>query len=792
MIFFYLGVFLLSSTTLMYELVLTRLLSVICWYYLAFVSVSMAMFGMTAGSLWVHFRPQLFSAAEIPRRLCQAALAMAASLPLALVTLLAVPIEISYSAETFFSFLLFTSIISVPFFFSGVGICLALTRCPFPIARVYSADLIGAALGCLGAIGLMRLLDAPSAILAISALVFLAAAAFRYHQSPAGTATKPLLWALALFSLALANSCTLYGIQPIWSKGAIDPRQGLLDEVWNPISKVTVVAPPPGPPYMWGASPRLPALRTEYLLMDIDNSATTPIFRFDGNLSAVSFLNFDVTSLADQLRPHGSAAIIGMGGGRDVLAAATQQFRRIVAIEVNPSIVDLVTRQYAPYSGLDSLPQLEVHNDEGRTYLTRSREKFDVIQASLVDTWAATSAGAFALTENGLYTVDAWRIFYHHLAPGGLITFTRWNYGPDAAQTRRMFSLAMATLLAEGADRPADHLALIGSRRVATLLVCNQPFSSADLDALNKLVSFFQFDPIYIPGHSVRDPVLATIASARSAADLLTLRDPEGLDVSPAFDSAPFFFNSVPLRLLPRLIASLGIVGNLRALAFLLCFLAAAVVLLFFVILLPLLRLGSAGPPDAPRTGLAGGIVYFVAIGLGFLLVEMAFVQQLSIFLGQPIYSLAAVLGGLILASGAGSLLSGKLSASSPAVSRIPAVAACLVIAAMSARLVHFIHAYAALGLPQRVALCLLLVAPCGLLMGGCFPLGLERMRLLGHQRNLPWMWALNGAASVLASFLAVIISMESSLAASALLGAACYAVAALALPWTPVPNATG
>ena len=267
-------------------------------------------------------------------------------------------------------------------------------------------------------------------------------------------------------------------------------------------------------------------------------------------------------------------------------------------------------------------------------------------------------------------------------------------------------------------------------------------------------------------------------------AELSALRNSEELDISPTYDSAPFFFSSLRLRRLPALLRTIGTVGNLRALAFLLCFLAASVALLFVAVLLPLLRHSATGPSASSPRVLAGGIAYFIAIGLGFLIVEIALVQQLSIFLGEPIYSLAVVLGGLILATGAGSLLSGAIPASSAGFSRLPAVAACVAIAAMSTVLVPFIHRYAALVLWQRAALSLALVTPCGLLMGGCFPVGLERMRRLGQEQNLAWMWALNGCASVLASFLAVVVAMESSLTTAALLGAGCYALAALVLPW--------
>src|ERR1017187_10122527 len=169
---FFLGLLLLCASTLMYEIALTRLLSVVSWYYLAFVSIYMAMFGMTAGALAVQFRPDLFTDDLISRRLVQSALAMAVSLPLSLMTMLAVPLYVVLAAQTAYNFLLFSAIISVQFFFSGIAVCLSLTRMPFPMGRIYFADLMGAAVGCIGSVVLLGLVDAPSAIFMVSALLF--------------------------------------------------------------------------------------------------------------------------------------------------------------------------------------------------------------------------------------------------------------------------------------------------------------------------------------------------------------------------------------------------------------------------------------------------------------------------------------------------------------------------------------------------------------------------------------------------------------------------------------------
>jgi hypothetical protein len=779
--FFFIALFLICASTLMYEVVLTRLLSVVSWYYLAFVSVSMGMFGMTAGALAVQLSPGFFAPAVVPRRMTQAASAMALSLPPALLTMLAVPVDVSLSLQTVYSFILFSAVISVPFFFSGVTVCLALTRTAFPVGRVYFADLLGAGAGCLCAIGLLRVLDGPSAVLAISGVVFLSAASYALHAGDPVGARRWVAGAAVLTILAGLNASTLYGIQPIWVKGKIDRRTRILSELWNPISKVRAWQPTRGTPLMWGASARMPEVQIESINLDIDNDAATPLHRFRGDMAEFEFLKYDVTSLAARLRRGGTAAIIGFGGGRDAMVAALYGFRRIVGIEVNDAVVELSTRRLDWFSGLSRLPGLEVHVDEGRSWLTRSGQTFDVIQASMVDTWAATSAGSLALSENALYTVDGWRVFYRHLAPGGLLTFTRWNAGPEVSQTHRMFSVAWATLLSEGVTEPGRHLALVAGGPVATLLLSNRPLGPQDLQELRDRARDMEFRILFLPGETTEVPELRLIAAATTLDDLAGLRNVSLLDYSPVYDRSPFFFNSVHLSRLPELVRTAHAGGNLRALVFVLCFMLAAATLLLLTIALPLSR--TVRRAGGPRVVLAGAVAYFVAIGVAFMLVEIALMQQLSMFLGHPIYSLVVVLAVLIVSSGLGSLASERLRLQSALVGRAPAMFAAATIILCAQLVVPLTHWFTAAGLLERALVSVAVVAPCGLVMGFCFPVGMRWMASLRQQQNLPWMWALNGAASVLGSFLALIISMETSIAACLLTGAGVYAFAGLALP---------
>lgn len=790
MFVFLVGLSLVCASTLMYEIVLTRLLSAVCWYYLAFVSVSMAMFGMTAGALAVQLRSKWFTLDQISNRILQASFATAASLPIALIVALAIPIDFSFALETLFSFLLFSSVIAVPFFFSGVAVCLALTRSSFPIGRVYFADLFGASMGSLAAVLLLKMIDAPSGIFVISALLFLGSAAFAAYAKNDLYRRRSLALAVAMLVIAGLNASTLHGIQPIWTKGKIDLRDNLAAEVWNPISKVRALRPGFGPPQMWGPSVHMPSVKVHEMQLDIDDDAGTAMVHFQGDLAPFRYLRYDVTSLGAQMR-SGSAAVIGVGGGRDVMNCAVNGFNRIVGIEINSAIVRLDTRRFVSFSGFDKIPGLEIHNDEGRSYLTRTNEKFDLIQASLVDTWAATSAGALTLVENALYTVDAWRIFHDHLKPGGLITFSRWYTGGEAAQTYRLFSVAWAMLLDEGVENPDRNVALLATDRISTIVVSNQPLSEADLATIRAFAAEMDFKILFLPGQQTSISELRRISALHDLGALARLRDAGDFDLSPVFDSSPYFFNSVRLRNIARLIIRGGRGSNLRALLFVFTFMMAAVILVLVVIVLPLR--GWSRQQSGVRAPV-GGIVYFVSIGIGFMLIEIAMMQQLSIFLGHPIYSLVTVLGGLILSTGLGSLASDRVRVGSRIASLAPATVAALTILLYSAAVIPIIHRFTAGMLWQRVAVSLGLVMPCGLLMGFCFPVGLRWMSLLKQEHNLPWMWALNGAAATVGSFAAVVISMETSITTCVLCAVACYLIAALAvLPGSrdlsPVPS---
>ena len=339
---------------------------------------------------------------------------------------------------------------------------------------------------------------------------------------------------------------------------------------WNSFSRVDIGTTENTRPFLWGPSPRFADEWTTPLTqryMRIDGAAGTTLYRFEGRRDELSFLKYDVTTLAYSIRNTGKAAVIGVGGGRDILSAYHFGFDDITGVDINPIFIANLARRHTDFSRVAALPGVRLHVDEARSWFTRTPERFDLIQMSLIDTWAATGVGAFSLTENGLHTVEAWKIFLGRLTDTGVYTVSRW-YSPDnPAETGRLVSLAKAALFGLGVENPEKHLYLAGLGRRATLVVSRAPLSGADLAALARTSREMQYQPLLVPGVASRNPTLRRIQNARSTRELFDLSDGGILDYRPPTDSRPFFFNQLRLSDLPGFLlgkneALTGVVGG--------------------------------------------------------------------------------------------------------------------------------------------------------------------------------------------------------------------------------------
>ena len=794
---YYAGMFCITAATLVLQIIQTRILSVVLWYYLAFFVISMAMFGLTLGAVYVYLKGERFTQRTLSDDLAKLSAAFALSTAISLAIQMTLTPVTGISVTAFIIWLELAACLFVPFFFSGAVVSLALTRSPFPIGIVYGVDLAGAAFGCLCVLVLLSFTDGPSAVLYVSGLAALGTiffAASRIGERSDGSRFLSMLverkyWLiLLLFLVAFVNS-ELLGtgrLKPIVAKDRIEfPGQPLLFEDWNSFSRIGVERGRPAKfPKLWGPSPAFTGLDNEIgeRYLHIDGLAGTPSYEVRGDLKKAQFLKYDVTNLVYYLPGLEKTAVIGVGAGRDVLSARVFGVPSVTGIEINPIFIELLepTHPLADYSGIGSLPGVVFEIDEARSWFARTDESFDVIQMSLIDTWAATGAGAYTLTENGLYTVEAWNIFLRRLTEDGVFTVSRWYASGDVNETGRMVSLAVATLMSMHVDDPGKHIFLAASGHVANLLISNSPFSMASLDQLEQVVDDLQYDVLISPRATPRHEVLARIIGSESIKELNEYTSGLALDLTPPTDTRPFFFNQLPLSNIGKVLelssearasVTVGVVnGNLYAVLTLLILFIISLIFVLATIIVPLRPAIAA----AGRKLAWSGTAYFVLIGVGFMMIEIGLLQRLSVFLGHPVYSLSIVLFSMILFTGIGSIISEfiTLKKSGPIVAWSVATGSYLI--GLTVWLPGTLLSFDSSSLLIRAMICMLLIAPAGLLMGYGFPTGM-RLVSAANDRQKPWFWGINGASGVLASALAIACSIAYGIDTTIVIGALCY-----------------
>ena len=786
------GILLISFAVLLVELLLTRIFSVTMFYHLSFMVVSLAMLGFGVSGLLVNLLPDRFSEERLRPQLVGCAILFALTAVVAVGVAFRLPISLDTSARNWLRIAAVYVLCAVPFLCGGLVVSLILTHRAAQANRLYFCDLLGAAAACLVFIPATNLFGAPTAVLFASVIACVAGAVLAGGAARFGRDAAIAL-ALALSVLGIANTrLRFYDLRFI--KGQRQPPT--LAMKWNSFSRVDVAGTPlelwtPRPPVFAGYSTALdPNFRVAEAWLRYDADAATQITRFDGNLDRLEHLQFDVSSSVYHLRTYRDVLVIGPGGGRDILTALHMGSGPITGVEINPITLQLMRTRFRTFSGglYDDYPGVRMINDEGRSYLRHSSEKFGVIQASLVDTWAASAAGAYALTENNLYTVEAFQDYMRHLAPDGVISFTRWFSSPPL-ESLRVVSLAVEALHRQGFDHPSDSIVVVRTNpddtflaSLGAIMVKPSSFSQDEIARLRSWAKKMGFFVDYAPDdaavgvtpndfHGVVGP---------GSADFIASYP---YDISSVHDDRPFFFSSVPL--IPWIAVQLGLsdapIGGQRlglGAQTLLISLTVTAVATGVILLLPLVAhwrraLPQQGHRVAPSRALAWAM-YFAGLGLGFILVEIVLVQRFGLFLGYPAYSLSVVLFTMLLSSSIGSLVAGRwTSAALPAI----VAAVCAFILFYAAVLPGVLQATLGAATPVRILVAVLVIAPLGFFMGMPFPTGLRRAAL-ESKGLVSWAWAVNGGASVFGSTLTVLISMTYGFTASFVCGAAAYAIA--------------
>jgi spermidine synthase len=782
------GVFLISVAMLIFQIVQTRILSVIAWYYLAFFAISVAMLGMTIGAVRVYLRRERFQPERLASTLSDNALACAFSMPASVMVQLSLITTLTLSASTLVSWSLLLGAMAVPYVFAGIAVSLALTRSPFPISQVYAVDLVGAALGCVAVVGILNFVDAPSTILLAGAIAGLSSLCFARSASKAERGRletrslflRPSFVTAALLLLTAANAISPVGIRPILVKDRLERPILHGFERWNSYSRIIAGQPVFQRPALWSVSPKLPSdLAVAQVQLSIDGAAGTHMFHYDGTRASLEFLRYDLVNLAYNLPGIHKAAIIGVGGGRDVLAAHLYGVSEIVGVELNSIFIDLHTHEpYKSFSNLTTLPNVRLFVDDARSWFASTPQKFDLIQMSMIDTWAATGAGAFSLSENGLYTLEGWRAFLGTLNHDGVFTVSRWYNPRDVDEAGRMIALATAAMLDAGAPDARPYLFVARAQNLATLVLSKQPFTPSQLATLHAEVDRLGFTVLLAPDRPVESALLAEMVASKSIAALNRVAGSAFLDLTVPTDDRPFFFNQLRFWNVPEAARRSftgetrgGVIeGNLVASIALAVILFISLLAVICTILLPLR--GVTRNRSVPL--IAFGTAYFSLIGMGFMLAEIALLQYFSVYLGHPTYSLSVCLFSLILATGLGSLASDRVTIGHPRALVIWGLLVVGYLLAVQGWLGDVFHATTGRELPVRILVSLGVLIPLGFLLGFAFPTGMKLVEAVDPEPT-PWFWGINGATGVLASVLAVMVSMTFGIRVTLLVAATCY-----------------
>jgi spermidine synthase len=773
-----LGLGLTSFAALLLELALTRLFSVVLFYHFAFLAISIALLGLGAGGVFAYlFKDRL---ARTDTRTLAARLCIDSSILVlvALEVVLHVPVFLTASGRNFLHLTAIYVAAALPFFLTGVQFSVIFARETRHVSRLYGADLVGGALACLALVPFLNWLGGPNTILVAS--VALTAAAMVWTASRIGRRVAFAL--LAGFLMLIAANLSGRLIDVVYAKGVLRDPAWVEFARWNALSRVEVDRVGPA---------------TKAIVIDAD--ASTYIMNCDlvhwHDTEWESDLMSAPPALANVLRPRGEFAIIGPGGGVDVLRAVANGSPSVTGIEINPIIANTIMRgRYADYSKhLYQHPNVHIQVTDGRSYLRSTAQQFDVVQMTLVDTWASTAAGAFALSENNLYTVEAFREYFQHLKPDGMIAITRWEFR-QPREALRVVSVAIEALHNLGVTEPARHFIVASEGPLnedgipVVVLAKKTAFTTEEESAVQAhLDDYDDLVPLYLPS----DPAVWQ-AGHNPFADLIASNDPYrfaqgyAYNVSPVTDNAPFFFFTLkPGQILGQRGQRHGVDWkvNLGVLVLVLVLVISLAAVLSFLVLPLAIKSGRQSPLP---------LLYFVAVGLGYILVEIAFIQRFVLFLGHPTYALTVVIFLLMLSSGAGSLFSRRwLPRTELAWMPITLVIALLLVDVFF--LPHWLEAWVGLGLYSRIVVSGLLLAPLGFLMGMPFPTGLRALAAgpvidvpsgaTGEDNAVEWAWAMNAAASVLGSVLAVVIAIQFGLNVTLACGVAAYLLALVLLP---------
>ncbi len=786
----WLSLFLLSAATLAFEINLTRLFSVAQFYHFAFMIVSIALLGFGASGTALTIFPALQGGE--PRQ-CLGRLGFATGLSILVAYLLTnwLPFDsfsIAWDPRQVWILLLHYLALAAPFFFSGMALGFLLNAFPQSAGTIYAVNLLGSATGCvialiaspvLGGEGMVTLGIALASLVGMTSILRM-----RQFWCPLVLASAALC-TFSLFDLGwrfVGNSPFAFlelRISPYKSLSyALQyPGANVIQRQWNAFSRVDVVRS--------GGIHSLPGLSYRYLgplpPLDgllVDGDDLSPILQSATDSAFVSYLP---NAVAFHLRPQACSLILEPRGGFDILTALALSSGQITAIEINPLIAEGAAPIYDD-------PRVQVYVESDRSYLRHTQSKYDVIVLSLASSYHPVRSGAYTLAEDYRYTVESFQDALAHLNSGGLLVATRWLQDPPS-EDLRLFALAVTALEKEDADPRSQIIAFRGFN-TATILLKNGSFTPDELSSLRAFLAERAFDLTYAPDIRLEETnqynilpeskYYQTYLSFLNSNPRETFYNDYDYDIRPPTDDHPFFGHYFKWTQASQVIAEFGRAWQPFGGAgyfVIVALLVLAILLAVALILLPV-AIWKRTNPNAASPFPLRNLLYFGLLGFAFLFVEIPLLQRFILYLGQPAYAFTIVLFSLLFFSGLGSRWS----------DRIPlrlSLATLVVLILIAPLLLPRFFAWT-LGLPLtiRLGLTALLLSPLGLLMGIPFPAGIRLMKREqakspedeAQDGGIPWVWAVNGAASVVASILSALLALTFGFSWVLRLGALCYA----------------
>ncbi len=790
----FIGIFLISAAMLLLELALLRIFAVQQFYHFAFMAISLALLGAGASGSLLSVWQRRFSPAKL-------------SLVFALTTILAYLVintspfdsfSIAWDIRQMLYLAIYFLAAAVPFLFAGLLIGGELIDAGEESGagshRVYGANLMGSACGSLGSLLALDWFGAPGTVVLTAALGAAAGLVFVVDDRKNLTWGRQPLTAIALFATALLSLLAMLQPPEILQqrlspyktlaimKQTLDAHHTLSET--DATARIDVVESPVVH-VMPGLSLSSPVGLPEQAGLMIDGDGLLPINRLAPESEQAQLLAQNLPlGAAFLLRPVNSTLVLEAATGQDVLLALAAGAEQVTAVEENEQIISVMRQDYGDWTGgLYDKPGVAVINETDRVFVRQADSSaYDVVIVSLNDPHRPVTSGAYSLTEEYTYTVEAFQEYLDVLAEDGLLLITRWLQTPPS-ESGRTFATMVEALRRSGRD-PAEHLVAFRTLRTMTLIAKAAPYTPPELQTVRSFLAERQFDAVYLPdieqSELNRFNVLPEPAYYTLFADLLgdlekTTADYR-YDIRPPTDNQPFFFHYFKWRQTPEILASLGQTwqpfggsGFFVLVALLILVSMAAVI--FIVGPLLLRRDSRTRAITGIRFWRGRVLVYFAGLGLAFLFVEVPLAQRFILVLGKPVTALAVILFSLLLFSGIGSWTSRRWSL----VVALPI----LIIAVAAYPFIIGWLSNSALSWPEwtRLALSIMIVAPLGYFMGIPFAGGLRVVE--AHDPALvPWAWAINGSFSVISSVLAVMVALTWGLATVLWLGAAAYGAA--------------